>query len=145
MICWRRDRLPTPVFLGFPCGSAERICLQCWRAGFNPWVGKIPWRRERLPTPVFWPEEFHGVAKSRAWLSDFHFHFKFNRASLMAQVVKNLSAMQEKQETWVPSLGRGRSAGEGNGNPLQYPCWKVPWTEEPSRLQSMRSKRVGHD
>ena len=38
----------------------RRICLQCRRPGFNPWVGKIPWRRERLPTPVFWPGEFHG-------------------------------------------------------------------------------------
>ena len=38
-----------------------RICLQCGRSGFDPWVGKIPWRRERLPTPVFWPREFHGL------------------------------------------------------------------------------------
>ena len=37
----------------------ERICLQCRRPGFNPWVGKIPWRRERLPTPVFLPGESH--------------------------------------------------------------------------------------
>ena len=41
-------------------------------------VGKIPWRRERQPTPVFWLGKFHGlyspwVAKSRTWLSDFHF------------------------------------------------------------------------
>ena len=35
-----------------------RICLQCRRPGFNPWVGKIPWRRERLPTPVVWHGEF---------------------------------------------------------------------------------------
>ena len=41
--------------------SWERICLQCERPGFNPWVEKIPWRRERLPTPVFWPREFHGL------------------------------------------------------------------------------------
>ena len=34
--------------------------LQRGRAGFDPWVGKIPWRREQLPTPVFWPREFHG-------------------------------------------------------------------------------------
>ena len=38
-----------------------RICLQCGRPGFSPWLGKIPWRRERLPTPVFWPGEFHGL------------------------------------------------------------------------------------
>ena len=38
-----------------------RICLQCGRPGFDPWVGKIPWRKERLPTLVFWPGEFHGL------------------------------------------------------------------------------------
>ena len=49
-IHWRRDRLPPPVFLGFPCGSAgkESAC-NAGRPGFDPWVGKIPWRRERLP------------------------------------------------------------------------------------------------
>ena len=39
----------------------------------------------------------------------------------------------------------GRSPGEGNGNPLQYPCLKMPWMEEPGRLQSAGSQRVGHD
>ena len=38
-----------------------RICLQCKRPGFDPWVRKIPWRKERLPTPVFWPGGFHGL------------------------------------------------------------------------------------
>ena len=33
--------------------------------------------------------------------------------------------------------GWGRSPGEGNGNPLQYSCLRIPWTEEPCRLQSM--------
>ena len=44
--------------------------------------------------------------------------------------------------------GSGRSPGEGNGNPLQYSCWEIPWTEEPGRLgrlQSVGSQRVGHD
>ena len=46
--------------LGLPLWlSWWRICLQCGRPEFNPWVGKIPWRKERLPTPVFWPGEFH--------------------------------------------------------------------------------------
>ena len=35
--------------------------------------------------------------------------------------------------------------GEGSGTPLQYSCLENPWTEEPSRLQSMGSLRVGHD
>ena len=38
--------------------------------------------------------------------------------------------------------GSGRYPGEGNGNPLQYSCLKIPWTEEPGGLQSMGSQRV---
>ena len=38
----------------------QRICLQCRRPGFDPWIGKIPQRREWLPTPLFLPGEFHG-------------------------------------------------------------------------------------
>ena len=40
--------------------------------------------------------------------------------------------------------GLGRSPGEGNGNPLQYSCWRIPCIEEPDRLQSMGLQRVGH-
>ena len=40
--------------------------------------------------------------------------------------------------------GLGRSPGEGNGNPLQYSCLKIPWTEKPGRLQSMGLQRVGY-
>ena len=38
--------------------------------------------------------------------------------------------------------GLGRSPGEGNGNPLQFLAWKISWTEEPSRLQSMGSQEL---
>ena len=34
--------------------------LQCWRPGFDPWVGKIPWRKKWQPTPVLLPEKSHG-------------------------------------------------------------------------------------
>ena len=37
-----------------------RICLQCRRPGFDPWVGKIPWRRAWQPTLAFLPGESHG-------------------------------------------------------------------------------------
>ena len=57
-ILQRKDRLPTPIFLGFPDDSGStRILLQDRRPGFNPWVGKIPWRRAWQPTPVFLPGE----------------------------------------------------------------------------------------
>ena len=60
-ISWKRDRLPTPVFLGFPCGSAgkESACNAGDLCSIS--VTKMPWRRERLPTPVFWPGEFYGL------------------------------------------------------------------------------------
>ena len=37
-----------------------RICLQCGRPKFDPWVRKIPWRRKWQPVPVFLPGESHG-------------------------------------------------------------------------------------
>ena len=56
-----RDRLPTPVFLGFPSGSAgkESACNAGDLGSVS--AGKIPWRRERLSTPGFWLGEFHGL------------------------------------------------------------------------------------
>ena len=39
--------------------------------------------------------------------------------------------------------GLGRSSGEGNGNPLSTLAWKIPWTEECCRLQSVGLQRVG--
>ena len=57
-----------------------------------------------------------------------------SRASLVAQLVKNPPAIQE---THVQSLGWEDSPGEGNGNPFQYSCLEIPWTEEPGGLQSM--------
>ena len=41
--------------------------------------------------------------------------------------------------------GSERFLEEGNGNPLQYSAWRVPWTEEPGRLQSMGLQRVEHN
>ena len=47
-------------------------------------------------------------------------------ASQVALVVKNLPAIQETQETWVPSLGWEDPLKEGSGNPLQYSCLENP-------------------
>ena len=41
--------------------------------------------------------------------------------------------------------GLGRSPGGRNGDPLKILAWKIPWTEEPGRLLSIGSERVGHD
>ena len=41
--------------------------------------------------------------------------------------------------------GLGRSSGEGNGNPLSILAWRIPWTKEPGRLQSIGLQRVRHN
>ena len=57
------------------------------------------------------------------------------------QMVKCLSVMRE---TWVQSLGQEDPPGEGGGNHSSILAWRIPWTEEPGRLQSMGSQRVRH-
>ena len=60
----------------------------------------------------------------------------------MAQTVKNLLAMQE---TWVGSLGWEDPLEKGKATHSNILAWRIPWTEEPGRLQSMESQRVRHD
>ena len=60
-----------------------------------------------------------------------------SRASLVAHREKNLPAMQE---TWVQSLGREDSLEKEMATHSSILAWKIPWMEEPGRLQSM-----GHD
>ena len=65
-----------------------------------------------------------------------------DEASLMAQQVNNLFAMQETQETWVRSLGQEDPLEEGMATYPSILAWKIPWTEKPGRLQSMGSQRL---
>ena len=64
------------------------------------------------------------------------------RASLVAQMVKNLPAMQE---TLVWFLGQKDPLEEGMTIHSSILAWRIPWTEEPGGLQSMGSQRVGYD
>jgi len=63
-------------------------------------------------------------------------------ASLVAQMVKRLPAMQE---TWVRSVGQEDPMEKEMATHSSILAWRIPWTEEPGRLQSMGSQRVGHD
>ena len=60
----------------------------------------------------------------------------------MTQSVKRLPAVQE---TWVQSLGREGLLEKGMATHFSALAWKIPWMEEPGRLQSVGSQRVGHD
>ena len=65
--------------------------------------------------------------------------FQLVRASLVAQTVKNLPAMQE---AWVRSLGWEDPLEEGMATHSIILAWKIPWTEEPGELQTTRSQTV---
>ena len=65
-----------------------------------------------------------------------------SQASLVAQMVKTLSAMQE---TWFQSLGREDPLEEGMVTHSSILALRIPWTEEPGGLHSLGSQRVGHD
>ena len=60
-------------------------------------------------------------------------------------VAKNLSATQEPPEIQVQSLGREDPLWEEMATHSSILAWRIPWTEEPSRLQSIGSQRVGHN
>ena len=60
----------------------------------------------------------------------------------MAQSVKIPPAMWE---TWVQPLGQEDPLEKEMAIHSSILAWKIPWTEEPDRLQSMGSQRVGHD
>jgi hypothetical protein len=61
---------------------------------------------------------------------------------LVAQMVKNLHAMQE---TRVGSLGRKDPSEKGMATHSSILVWRIPWTEEPGGLQSMWEQKVRHD
>ena len=88
-------------------------------------LGSLLWRRQWQPTPVLLPGKFrdggawwavvHGVAKSRAWLSDFSFPFHF-------------PALEKEMATHSSVLAR-----------------RIPGMGKPGGLPSVGSRRVGHD
>ena len=88
---------------------------------------------------VFWMLSF----KSTFSLSPFTVIKRlFNSSSLVAQRLKRLPAMWE---TWVRSLGREDPLGKEKATHSSILACRIPWMEEPGRLQSMGSQRVEHD
>ena len=78
------------------------------------------------------------LAGKRVWLP-------FHMTSQVVLVVKNPIARAGDITDMGSIPGLRRSPGAGHGNPLQYSCLVIPWTEEPGGLQSVWSQRVGRD
>ena len=114
----------------------------------------------RVRWPKYWSSSFHiipskeipGLISFRMdWLHKYPFSYFFHYSlsqdteysfSLVAQTIKNPPAMWE---TWVLSLSLEESLEKEMATQSNILAWRIPWTEEPGRLQSMTSQRVGHD
>ena len=135
------------VRLGFPCASAgKKSASNAGDLASISGLGRSAGERNSYPLQYSGLENsidciVHGVAKSWTWQklnwTDFYLW-----ASLVAQMVKNLPAMQQ---TWVWSLSWEDPLEKGKATYSSILAWRIPWTEEPGRLQSMRSQGVRHD
>ena len=122
------------------CWSPEELFL-CFIAIHSSWLlqGSREFQAKR--------EKAH--ASTPAWalptvfiLEHLHALWVLLRDFPGAQMVKNLPAMLE---TWIPSLGQEDSLKKGMAIHSSILAWRIPWTEEPGRLQSMGSQWVRHD
>ena len=77
-------------------------------------------------------------------IPDFELHKSYMNMGFpwVAQMVKNLPVMRESR---VQSLGWEDPLEAGMATHSSIPAWRIPWTEEPGRLQSMGLQRVRHD
>ena len=90
-VCWRRDRLPIPVFFGFPCDSAgkESTYNVGGNLGLFPGLGRSPGEGKGYPLQYSGLENsMDYTAKNWTWLSNFHFHDKNKLLILQAYLVK---------------------------------------------------------
>ena len=60
---------------------------------------------------------------------------------VIVQTIKNPSTVQE---TWIRFLGQKDPLEKGMATHCSIIAWRIPWTEEPGRLQPMESQKVGH-
>ena len=81
------------------------------------------------------PSLIPGLGRSAG--EEIGYPLRYSWASLVAQLVKNSPAMQE---TWVRSLGWEDPLEKGMATHSSILAWRIPWTEEPGRLQSMGCK-----
>ena len=84
----------------------------------------------------------NGIFQTRILEWDVISSFRGSSLILVAQTVKKPPAMSE---TWIWSLGWDDPLEKGIATHSSILAWRIPWTEEPSRPQSMGLQRLGHD
>ena len=123
-IHWRRDRLPTPVFLGFPGGSAgKESTYNAWDLGSIPGLGRSAGEGKSYPLQCSGLENstdciVYGVKRAG------HDWATFTSLHQQAQMVKNTPAMQETQ---IQPLGQEDPLEKGMATHSSILAWRIPW------------------
>ena len=100
-----------------------------------------------LENPMYrgaWWATVHGVAKSRTWLRDWRFHFHIKSYTFQKKFPKYDKFDWVSQTKWFGQhwpIGTEKAMAPHSSTL----AWKIPWMEEPGRLQSMGSLKVRHD
>ena len=148
-IPWRRAWLSTPVFL--PGGSQGQRSL----GGYSPQGCTVltQLKQLRCPSADEWKincgtsRQCYVIQCSKEEFSSHRKMWKNFKCIVLGERkdfpgVKNLPANADSQEMWVWSLGREDLLEKEMATYCSVLAWKVPWTEEPGGLQSMRSQEL---
>ena len=160
----RSIRTDAPIGGGFPGGKESggldssgdiRNMGSIPGSGRSPGKGNgNPLQYSCLGNPMArgaWRATVSRVTKSQTWVKWLSMHARASCGNwswywpfMVAQMAENLPALQI-QETHVRSLGWEDPLKEEMATHSSILAWRIPWTEKPGGLQSMRSQRVGHD
>ena len=158
-----------PAILIPACGSSSLAFFMMYFAyslnnqgdNIQPWYTPFPiWNQSVVPYPVltvaswpltiwprgpsrdYYPREIKTMSSQRLVRGQICSCFILTRTSLVTQMIKNLPAIQE---TWVQSLCWEDPLEKEMATDSSTLVWKIPWTEEPGKLQSTGSQRIGHN
>ena len=122
----------------------------------DPWVRKIPWWRKWQPTPVFLPGKSHGQRSLAGYSAKGCKESDTTEHTCQWPLISDISLLSgspggsDRKQTAckggdqgsTPRLGRSPEEGNTHSSIL---AWKIPWTEEPGRLQTVGSQGIGHN
>ena len=138
--------------VGFPRWFSSKSSCQCGRPRSYPWVRKIPQRREWQPTSLFLPRKFHGQRNLMGCSPWGH-----KESDMTKQLTQTHTVSVVAETMCVRYVKQGRRVRGKESSELKTEwekamaphsstlAWKIPWMEEPGRLQSVGSLRVRHD